>query len=152
MHANLKNMAKVTYTAELEPKAATSCELLRHSKDNSCRQVGNSSLKVDEKKALTKRQFPFSQATFLSLKKGEEYTLTIKTLVNGQSVGKITEKFNTNKLKNLQVKELTEDEDAKKEEEETLIPQEENEDSGTYLEDIAEEEEEKTENVVIFLE
>ena len=39
MHANLKNMAKVTYRAELEPKAATSVELLRHSKDKSCRQV-----------------------------------------------------------------------------------------------------------------
>ena len=94
-----------------------------------------------------------SQATFLSLRKGEEYTLTIKTLVNGQSVGQITEKFNTNKLKNLQVKELTEDEENKKDEEDkTLAPQEENEDSGTYLEDIAEEKEEKTENVVIFLE
>ena len=40
MHANLKALAKVTYIAELEPKATTSCELLRHSKDNSCRQVG----------------------------------------------------------------------------------------------------------------
>ena len=39
MHANLKDMAKVSYRAELEPKAATSVELLRHSKDMSCRQV-----------------------------------------------------------------------------------------------------------------
>ena len=144
MHANLKNMAKVTYTAELEPKAASSCELLRHSKDNSCRQVGEQQLESRKKKVLTKRQFPFSQATFLSLKKGEEYTLTIKTLVNGQSVGQITEKFNTNKLKNLQVKELTEDED-RREEDKTPAPQEENEDSGTYLEEIAEEKEKNTE-------
>jgi len=129
MHANLKNMAKVSYRAELEPKAATSCELLRHSKDNSCRQ-----------------------ATFLSLKKGEEYTLTIKTLVNGQSVGKITEKFNTNKLKKLQVKELFEDKGNKMEEKETLAPQEEKEESKvedecTYLEDIEEEKEEESQNI-----
>jgi len=127
MHANLKNMAKVTYRAELEPKAATSVELLRHSKDKSCRQ-----------------------ATFLSLKKGEEYTLTIKTLVNGQSVGQIIEKFNTNKLKNLQLKELTEDKDNKKEEEETPASQDEKEevkieDEGTYLEEITEEKEKTTE-------
>ena len=85
----------------------------------------------------------FFQATFLSLKKGEEYTLTIKTLVNGQPVGQITEKFNTNQLKNLQEKELTEDEDnTKDEEEETPVPEEEKEDDGgTYLEDIAEERE-----------
>merc|ERR1711971_1156681 len=125
MHANLKKMAKVTYRAELEPKAATTVELLRHSKDKSCRQ-----------------------ATFLSLKKGEEYTLTIKTLVNGQPVGKVTEKFNTNKLKNLLVKELSEDEDAKKEEEETPTPKEDIEevkveDNGTYLEEIAEKKEEE---------
>merc|ERR1711971_980552 len=130
MHANLKNMAKVSYRAELEPKAATSCELLRHSKDNSCRQ-----------------------ATFLSLKKGEEYTLTIKTLVNGQSVGKITEKFNTNKLKKFQVKELSEEKDNKMEEKEKLVPQEEREeikmkDEGTYLEDIEEEREEVSLEVI----
>merc|ERR1711971_1517646 len=129
MHANLKKMAKVSYRAELEPKAATSCELLRHSKDNSCRQ-----------------------ATFLSLKKGEEYTLTIKTLVNGQSVGKITEKFNTNKLKKLQVRELFEDKGNKMEEKETLAPQEEKEESKvedecTYLEDIEEEKEEESQNI-----
>ena len=87
------------------------------------------------------------QATFLSLKRGEEYTLTIKTLVNGQSVGQIREKFNTDKLKKLQVKELSEEKDNKMEEKETLAPQEEREevkvkDEGTYLEDIAEENEE----------
>merc|ERR1711971_814534 len=129
MHANLKKMAKVTYRAELEPKAATSCELLRHSKDNSCRQ-----------------------ATFLSLKKGEEYTLTIKTLVNGQPVGQITEKFSTNKLKNLLVKELSEGEGNKKGEAETLAPQEEKEefnleDEVTYLENIVEETEEEKNRV-----
>ena len=70
-----------------------------------------------------------SQATFLSLKKGEEYTLTIKTLVNGQPVGQISEKFNTNRLKKLLVKELSEDEDAKKEEEETPANKEENEEN-----------------------
>ena len=85
------------------------------------------------------------------MRKGEEYTLTIKTLVNGQPVGKVTEKFNTSKLKNLLVKELSEDEDAKKEKEETPSPKEENEeveaeDNGTYLEEIAEKtEEENTE-------
>merc|ERR1711971_1389739 len=121
MHANLKNMAKVSYRAELEPKAATSCELLRHSKDNSCRQ-----------------------ATFLSLKKGEEYTLTIKTLVNGQSVGKITEKFNTNKLKKFQVKELSEEKDNKMEEREEIKMK----DEGTYLEDIEEEKEEVSLEVI----
>ena len=92
------------------------------------------------------------QATFLSLKKGEEYTLTIKTLVNGQSVGKITEKFNTNKLKKLQVKELFEDKGNKMEEKETLAPQEEKEESKvedecTYLEDIEEEKEEESQNI-----
>ena len=85
----------------------------------------------------------FSQATFLSLKKGEEYTLTIKTLVNGQPVGKIVEKFNTNNLKNLHVKELTEDKDNKKEADETPAPLE--EDEGTYLDEIAEEKEKTTE-------
>jgi len=123
MHANLKKMAKVTYRAELEPKAATSVELLRHSKDQSCRQ-----------------------ATFLSLKKGQEYTLTIKTLINGQPVGQIAEKFNTNRLKNLRVKELSVDENAKLEEEETPAPEEEKkevEDSGTLLEEIAEKKEEE---------
>ena len=60
----------------------------------------------------------YSQATFLSLKKGEEYTLTIKTLVNGQTVGQITENFNTNNLKNLLVKELSAEKDGKNEEEE----------------------------------
>ena len=101
---------------------------------------------VDDKKyAKAKKNHSFfSQATFLSLKKGEEYTLTIKTLVNGQSVGQIIEKFNTNNLKNLQVKELTEDED-RREEDKTPAPQEENEDSGTYLEEIAEEKEKNTE-------
>ena len=84
----------------------------------------------------------FPQATFLSLKKGEEYTLTIKTLVNGQPVGQITEKFNTNQLKNLQEKELTEDEDnINEEEEETQAPEEvKGEDEGTHIVDIAEEE------------
>merc|ERR1712226_517060 len=118
-------MAKVSYRAELEPKAATSVEVLRHSKDNSCRQ-----------------------ATFLSLKKGEEYTITIKTLVNGQTVGQITEKFNTNRLKNLRVKELSVDEDDKTEEEEKPAPEKEKkeekqEDNGTYLEEIAEKKEEE---------
>ena len=107
---------------------------------------------VDDKKyAKAKKNHSFfSQATFLSLKKGEEYTLTIKTLVNGQSVGQITEKFNTNKLKNLQLKELTEDKDNKKEEEETPASQDEKEevkieDEGTYLEEITEEKEKTTE-------
>merc|ERR1712226_1708330 len=122
-------MAKVSYRAELEPKAATSVEVLRHSKDNSCRQ-----------------------ATFLSLKKGEEYTITIKTLVNGQTVGQITEKFNTNRLKNLRVKELSVDEDDKTEEEEKPAPEKEKkeekqEDNGTYLEEIAEEKQEEDEEV-----
>merc|ERR1712233_201267 len=127
MHANLKNMAKVSYRAELEPKAATSVEVLRHSKDNSCRQV-----------------------TFLSLKKGEEYTITIKTLVNGQTVGQITEKFNTNRLKNLRVKELSVDEDDKTEEEEKPAPPEEEkeeekqEEKQEEDEEVKEEEKEKT--------
>ena len=88
----------------------------------------------------------FSQATFQSLRKGQEYTLTVKTLVNGQPVGQITEKFNTNKLENLLVKELSEDENATKAEEETPAPGEEKEeveDNGTFLEDIAEKKEEE---------
>ena len=68
------------------------------------------------------------QATFLSLLKGEDYILTIKTLLNGFPVGQITEKFNTDKLGSLLKKELTEDEDDKKEvEEETSGAQEEKE-------------------------
>ena len=58
------------------------------------------------------------QATFLCLLKGEDYSLTIKTLLNGFPVGQITEKFNTDKLGSLLKKELTEDEDDKKEVEE----------------------------------
>ena len=58
------------------------------------------------------------QATFLCLLKGEEYSLTIKTLLNGFPVGQVTEKFNTDKLGSLLKKELTEDEDDKKEVEE----------------------------------
>ena len=148
MHANLKKMAKVTYRAELEPKAATTVELLRHSKDKSCRQVGNNLIGSMFIIGPWIEVNSYFQATFLSLKKGEEYTLTIKTLVNGQPVGKVTEKFNTNKLKNLLVKELSEDEDAKKEEEETPAPKEDIkevkvEDNGTYLEEIAEKKEEE---------
>ena len=60
----------------------------------------------------------------MSLKKGEEYILTIKTLVNGQTVGQIEEKFNTNKLEKILLKELSVDDDAKREEE-TPTPQEE---------------------------
>ena len=84
----------------------------------------------------------FSQATFQSLRRGQEYTLTVKTLVNGQPVGQITEKFNTNQLKNLQEKELTEDEDnINEEEEDTQAPEEvKEEDEGTHIVDIAEEE------------
>ena len=74
--------------------------------------------------------------------------MTIKTLVNGQPVGLIVEKFNTNKLKNLLVKELSEDEDNKNEDEEMLVHQEEKEevkadDNGTFLEEIAEKKEEE---------
>lgn len=58
------------------------------------------------------------QATFLCLLKGEDYILTIKTLLNGFPVGQVTEKFNTDKLGSLLKKELTEDEDDKKEVEE----------------------------------
>ena len=58
------------------------------------------------------------QATFLCLLKGEDYSLTIKTLLNGFPVGQVTEKFNTGKLGSLLKKELTEDEDDKKEVEE----------------------------------
>ena len=58
------------------------------------------------------------QAIFLCLLKGEDYSLTIKTLLNGFPVGQITEKFNTDKLGSLLKKELTEDEDDKKEVEE----------------------------------
>ena len=58
------------------------------------------------------------QATFFCLLKGEDYSLTIKTLLNGFPVGQITEKFNTDKLGSLLKKELTEDEDDKKEVEE----------------------------------
>ena len=58
------------------------------------------------------------QATFLCLLKGEDYSLTIKTLLNGFPVGQVTEKFNTDKLGSLLKKELTEDEDDKKEVEE----------------------------------
>ena len=83
------------------------------------------------------------------MKKGEEYIITIKTLVNGQTVGQITEKFNTNRLKNLRVKELSVDEDDKTEEEEKPAPEKEKkeekqEDNGTYLEEIAEKKEEET--------
>ena len=86
------------------------------------------------------------QGTFLSLKKGEEYTLTIKTLVNGQTVGQIEEKFNTNKLEKILLKELSVDEDAKREEE-TPTPQEEEvkvEDEDTPPEEEKAEEKEKT--------
>jgi len=123
MHANLKKVAKVSYRAELEPRAASSVEVLKHSKDNSCRQ-----------------------GTFLSLKKGEEYILTIKTLVNGQTVGQIEEKFNTNKLEKILLKELSVDDDAKREEE-TPTPQEEEvkvENEDTPPEEEKAEEKEKT--------
>merc|ERR1712037_973769 len=57
-------------------------------------------------------------------------------------------KFNTNRLKNLLVKELSVDENAKLEEEETPAPEEEKkevEDSGTLLEEMGEEEEKEEE-------
>ena len=71
-----------------------------------------------------------------------------KNFYQSPPVGKIREEFNTNKLKNLLVKELSEDEDAKKEEEETPAPKEDIEevkveDNGTYLEEIAEKKEEE---------
>jgi len=119
MHAKLENMAKVSYRAELkavldddyqktedsldtplkraklQQKGEIAVKMLKKSKDNSCRQ-----------------------ATFLCLLKGEDYILTIKTLLNGFPVGQVTEKFNTDKLGSLLKKELTEDEDDKKEVEE----------------------------------
>jgi len=103
MHAKLKEMAKVSYRAELKPKAETAVELLHHSKDKTCRQ-----------------------ATFLRLTKGEEYTLTIKTLVNGFPVGQVVKTFNTNSLGKLERVE-TIDIDGILDEEETPAAQQEEE-------------------------
>ena len=68
----------------------------------------------------------FPQATFLRLTKGEEYTLTIKTLVNGFPVGQVVKTFNTNSLGKLERVE-TIDIDGILEEEEALAPVQEGE-------------------------
>ena len=68
----------------------------------------------------------FPQATFLRLTKGEEYTLTIKTLVNGFPVGQVVKTFNTNSLGKLERVE-TIDIDGIMDEEEAPAPQEEEE-------------------------
>ena len=68
----------------------------------------------------------FPQATFLRLTKGEEYTLTIKTLVNGFPVGQVVKTFNTNSLGKLERVE-TIDIDGILDEEEAPAPQQEEE-------------------------
>ena len=68
----------------------------------------------------------FPQATFLRLTKGEEYTLTIKTLVNGFPVGQVVKTFNTNTLGKLERVE-TIDIDGILDEEEAPAPQQEGE-------------------------
>ena len=68
----------------------------------------------------------FPQATFLRLTKGEEYTLTIKTLVNGFPVGQVVKTFNTNSLGKLERVE-TIDIDGILDEEESPAPQQEGE-------------------------
>ena len=68
----------------------------------------------------------FPQATFLRLTKGEEYTLTIKTLVNGFPVGQVVKTFNTNSLGKLERVE-TIDIDGILDEEEAPAPQQEGE-------------------------
>merc|ERR1719336_3759263 len=68
----------------------------------------------------------FPQATFLRLTKGEEYTLTIKTLVNGFPVGQVVKTFNTNSLGKLERVE-TIDIDGILDEEESPAPQQEEE-------------------------
>ena len=68
----------------------------------------------------------FPQATFLRLTKGEEYTLTIKTLVNGFPVGQVVKTFNTNTLGKLERVE-TIDIDGILDEKEAPAPQQEGE-------------------------
>ena len=77
---NLRKAAKVTYIAELEPKAKTAVEQLRPV------QVGDK---------LEPGQL---RATFRSLDKDENYTVTIKTLINGKAMCSFKKEFTTGEL------------------------------------------------------
>ena len=83
MMKNLKNLrkkAKVTYIAELEPKAKTAVEQLRP---------------VQVQDELEPSQH---RATFLSLEKDTNYTVTVKTLINGKAMCSFKKEFKTSKI------------------------------------------------------
>ena len=77
---SLRKSAKVTYIAELEPKAKTAVEQLRPV------QV------ADELEPCQLR------ATFWSLDKDTNYTVTIKTLINGKAMCSFKKEFKTSEL------------------------------------------------------
>ena len=85
---NLRKQAKVTYIAELEPKAKTAIEQMRPV------QV------KDERPVQVQDELEPSQlrATFLSLNKDTNYTVTVKTLINGNAMCSFKKEFKTSKI------------------------------------------------------
>ena len=78
---SLRKAAKVTYIAELEPKAKTSVEQMRPVQ-----------VEEDELESCQLR------ATFRSLDEDTNYTVTIKTLINGKAMCSFKKEFKTSEL------------------------------------------------------
>lgn len=78
----LRKEAKVTYIAELEPKAKTAVEQMRP----------RGHLEQNELEACQLR------AIFRALDKDTNYTVTIKTLINGRVMCSFKKEFKTSEL------------------------------------------------------
>ena len=77
---NLREAAKVTYIAELEPKAKTAVEQMRP-------------VQVEDEADPCQLR-----ATFRSLDKDTNYTVTIKTLINGKAMCSFKKEYKTSEL------------------------------------------------------
>ena len=78
---SLRKAAKVTYIAELKPKAKTAVEQMRPA--------------VQMEDELEPCQL---RATFRSLGEDTNYTVTIKTLINGKAMCSLKKEFKTSEL------------------------------------------------------
>ena len=89
---SLRKEAKVIYIAELEPKARTAIEQLRPIQVPDELEPG--------KPQATPSHFEPTQlrATFLSLDKDTNYTVTVKTLIDGRAMCSFKKEFKTSEL------------------------------------------------------
>ena len=89
---SLRKEAKVIYIAELEPKARTAIEQLRPF------QVADE-LEPGKLRATPSHVEPSQlRATFLSLDKDTNYTVTVKTLIDGRAMCSFKKEFKTSEL------------------------------------------------------